>query len=48
VEGDLTFSFGFPLRCRGFALCTDLCEAGKVGFSFVGLALDVQLATSYK
>jgi hypothetical protein len=48
VEGDLTFSFGFPLRCRGFALCTDLCEAGKVGFSFVGLALDVQLATPYK
>jgi hypothetical protein len=44
-RGDLTFSFGFPLRSGGFALCTDLREAGQIGFSFVGLALDMQLAT---
>ncbi len=39
----LTFGFGFPLCSRGLALRTDLCEAGKVGLSFVGLALGMQL-----
>lgn len=39
----LTFSFGFPSRRRGLALCTDLCEAGQVGLSLVSLALSMQL-----
>jgi hypothetical protein len=42
-RGTLTFGFGFPLRSRGLALRTDLCEAGQVGLSFVGLALGMQL-----
>ena len=43
VEGTLTFGFSFPLCRRGFAICADLCEAGQVGFSLIGLALDMQL-----
>jgi hypothetical protein len=35
----LTFGFGLPLRNRGLAICTDLCEAGQVGLCLVGLAL---------
>jgi hypothetical protein len=42
-EGTLTFGFSFPLCRRSFALCADLCEAGQVGFGFVGLALGMQL-----
>jgi hypothetical protein len=42
-RGTLTFGFGFPLRSRGLALRTDLCEAGQVGLSFIGLALGMQL-----
>ena len=41
--GTLTFGFSFPLCRRGFAIGADLCEAGQVGFSLVGLALGVQL-----
>jgi hypothetical protein len=41
--GALTFGFGFPLRNRGLALGTDLCKAGQVGLSLVGLSLGMQL-----
>lgn len=39
----LTFSFGFPLLRGGLAFGTDLRQAGQVGFSLVGLALNMQL-----
>jgi len=42
-ERTLTFGFGFPLGRGGLAFCADLREAGQVGSSFVGLALDMQL-----
>ena len=44
MEGTLTFCFSFPLCRRGFTICADLCETRQVGFSLVGLALDMQLA----
>ena len=44
MEGTLTFCFSFPLCRRGFTVGTDLCEARQVGFSLIGLALDMQLA----